>query len=353
FDPDLHVLPPKWGDVQVAAPRPTSPHIEVKTFSMVLEGGQWNVYVGYDPTTCKPRDATPVGVQFKPEYLQSAGPGKNSEANLYLTRLVEKAMNIEFRGGGIVAHIYTKVNSTCWAFAVAYVTTVPQGNTKAYVDSVSVASNTGKGYWYFPAGGISKSRFSAEFDLTFMTSKGQVKSGTEGVEIVPAMDFDTSCDNGQCYVKVDPLKDLFTWFAVKSGSWPFVYMALDENKKDKLKPLERKLLTPMASITFGDTPYVYKTPIGDLTIPKEVIPNIYGIWPDHVGYYLASFSSAVPQINSYTPSYTPSPAVLNVRALEFWLGNKETGTVLRNLGKHNKDGITSVSISDYGDVSTL
>ncbi|MGC9119807.1 MAG: hypothetical protein ACP5I3_12620, partial [Thermoproteus sp.] len=182
-----------------------------------------------------------------------------------------------------------------------------------------------------------KSRHSTEFDLTFMTAKGQVKPGTEGVEIVTGTGVQYSCysNNGdlQCYVPVDRLRDLFTWFAVKSGSWPFVYVALDEDKVSKLYPLAGKALTPMASITFGDTPYVYKTPIGDLTIPKEVISNIYARWPDHYKYYPASFSSAMPQIGVGTPSYTPSGDVVSQRALQFWIGDGP-GTVIQNLGKH-------------------
>ncbi|MGC9119090.1 MAG: hypothetical protein ACP5I3_08910 [Thermoproteus sp.] len=353
FDADLHALPPMWGDLLVVAPRATVPHIEVKTFSLVLENGSWNVYIGYDPKTCKRKNATRIEVALSPDDLQKAGPGKSCRSNAALTEVVWRATGSFTSSESVIAHIYKKVSDTCWAFAVAYVVPVPQGKASAYVDGVYIGSNAAVGFWYFPAGGISKAMLSAAFDLTFMGAKGRIIPGTEGIEIVPGTDIQNDIVNKPTST-LNKLKNLFTWFAVKSyGGWPYVYVALDKANASALDLLYGRALVPMASITFGETPYVYKTPIGNLAIPKEVIPNVYGrwYWYGDVKYYPDSFSTVVPQINSWTPSYTPSADVYLHRALEFWIGDG-VGTVIRNIVKYNKDWINALVIDNYSDVST-
>ncbi|MGK0550379.1 MAG: hypothetical protein ABWU84_12295, partial [Pyrobaculum sp.] len=353
FNLDAHVLPPQWMNIRVGAPKNTIPTVRYALYSLANIKGSWQVFKGYDPKTCVPVNATRIEMILKPEDLQKAGGGKASWANDFLTAVVAEDVGADhWRTAALVVvnHVWKKHNSTCYGFAVAYVVATPQGSTTAYVGGVAVQQNGGtKGYWYIPLGGIGKERFSAEFDLEFMGQKAAV-AGKEGIELASSGGTATPL-----YSDVGKAKAFFTWVGIKAASWPYVWLAAGQESIDRgfrLVPIITTLI-PIAEITFGSTPWTIETPVGTLTVPASVIPNAYVVWPDHYKYYYQSFGTQIIRFNTwYDWSYSPSGGILAAPVETFYiLGTNVVGTVVQNLGYHNKDSITTASIEYVGGLT--
>ena len=347
FDLDARVLPPQWMNIRVGAPKNTIPTVRYALYSLANIEGSWRVFKGYDPKTCVPVNATRFEVTLKPEDLQKAGGGKASRANNALARVVAEDVRAVWYTPVLVVvnHVWKKHNSTCYGFAVAYVVATPQGSTTAYVGKVAVQQNGGtEGYWYIPLGGIGKERFSAEFDLEFMGQKAAV-AGKEGIELAKS-----GAAVPPLYGSAGKAKAFFTWVGIKAASWPYVWLAAGQESIYRVFRFVSPYTTliPTADITFGSAPWTIETPVGTLTVPASVIPNAYAIWPDHYKYYYHSFGAQVLRFNTWHDwSYSPGVGIVTAPVEKFYiLGTNVVGTVVQNLGYHNKDSITDAIIED-------
>ncbi|MCX8136500.1 hypothetical protein [Pyrobaculum aerophilum] len=344
FDLDARVLPPEWMNIRVGAPKNTIPTVRYALYSLAntaINGARnWYVFKGYDPRTCVPTNTTQYyAVGLTPDHLQNARGGSVSYSNYILTELVKKDIDAKLKEHFvIVSHIWKKHNSTCYGFAVAYVVATPQGSTTAYVGKVAVQQNGGtEGYWYVPLGGIGKERFSAEYNLEFMGQKASIVAGKEGIELVriPAR-----------FEQVGNAKSFFRWVGIRAASWPYVWLAAGDESISDFRNIGSATIvfTPTAEITFGSTPIEIETPVGLLKVPSSVVPNAYateGLPP----YYYFSFGAQVTRFTSAATdwSYTPSNdfGVVAPVARFYVIGTNIVGSVIQNLGYHNRDNITS------------
>ncbi len=348
FDMKARVLPPQWVVMAVGAPKNTVPTVRYGLYSLARVGSEWRVYRGYDPETCVPQNATRIDEYLTPEHLQRAGGGRASWANSYLVEVVAEDVGAWWPAGDlvVVGHVWKKHSDTCYGFAVAYVVATPQGSTEALVGSVTVSRNGGAdGRWYVPLGGIAKERLSTKYNLTFMGQSGTVVPGTEGVELA-----NPGSAVSPLRSDVDIARAFFRWIGIVANSWPTVWLAAGrETIEQGLAYVSQDItLVPAAEISFGSTPITIETPVGPLQVPDSVVPNAYAVWPDSYRYFYLSFGAQVERFNAlYDWSYSPSGGTVVAPVERFYiLGTNIVGTVVQNLGYHNRESITSSSV-DY------